>query len=318
MALSRRQVLLGAGVAVPASAILLARAARRDPALAPSKEAVVREATTVLAAESSVDGAGVRLRRALGGRALGMLDPFLLLDEIKSDDPNDYAAGFPDHPHRGFETVTYMRDGAMEHKDSVGNRGRLGPGSAQWMTAGHGIVHSEMPKQERGVLWGFQLWVNLPAKDKMQRPRYQDIAATQIPEVAGERTRVRVVAGDALGVTGPVNGIATGPVFVDVALERRGIFELPLEADHASFVYVTDGAVRLGSRRREVREGELAVLSEGDAFEASCDADHGRFLLFAGRRIGEPVARRGPFVMNTDAELRQAFEDYRAGRLTSG
>jgi hypothetical protein len=155
----------------------------------------VREVLRVLPAQTSVDGAGVKLHRALGQHALGMVDPFLLLDEIHSDDPSDYAAGFPEHPHRGFETVTYMIDGAMEHRDSVGNHGHLGPGSAQWMTAGHGIVHSEMPKQERGRMWGFQLWVNLPAAKKMMKPRYQDIAPEKIAEVVRERAKVRVVAG---------------------------------------------------------------------------------------------------------------------------
>ncbi len=282
-----------------------------------SAAAATREVARVVSAQPSIDGAGVKLRRALGQRALGMLDPFLLLDEIHSDDPDDYAAGFPEHPHRGFETVTYMIDGAMEHRDSVGNRGHLGPGSAQWMTAGHGIVHSEMPRQERGLMWGFQLWVNLPAAKKMIRPRYQDLARDRVAEVALERGRVRVVAGSAFGATGPVTGIEVDPVFFDVALERGGAAEQPLAQGHTAFLYVPSGALRVGDARTEVRSGELAVLGAGERLRIACDADDGRALVFAGRPIGEPVARSGPFVMNTDDELRRAWEDYRAGRLTS-
>ena len=275
----------------------------------------VREVLRVLPAQTSVDGAGVKLHRALGQNALGMLDPFLLLDEIHSDDPNDYAAGFPEHPHRGFETVTYMIDGAMEHRDSVGNHGHLGPGSAQWMTAGHGIVHSEMPKQERGRMWGFQLWVNLPAAKKMMKPRYQDIAPEKIAEVARERAKARVVAGTAFGLTGPVTGIEVDPLFVDLALEKGATLEHAVATGHSSFVYVPDGAVRIGSSKKEVRAGEIAVLSPGETFRVSCDATSGRVLFFAGRPIGEPVARSGPFVMNTDDEVRKAWSDYRAGTL---
>jgi hypothetical protein len=276
----------------------------------------VREVLRVLPAQTSVDGAGVKLHRALGQRALGMVDPFLLLDEIHSDDPNDYAAGFPEHPHRGFETVTYMIDGAMEHRDSVGNHGHLGPGSAQWMTAGHGIVHSEMPKQERGRMWGFQLWVNLPAAKKMMKPRYQDIAPEKIAEVVLPRAKVRVVAGSAFGVTGPVTGIEVDPLFCDLSLEKGAALEHAVAKDHAAFIYVPDGAVRIGASKKEVRAGEIAVLSPGETFSVSCDAASGRVLLFAGRPIGEPVARSGPFVMNTDEELKRAWSDYRSGNLT--
>src|SRR4051794_33839497 len=194
MVLTRRQILA-------ASSGLLLPACKMDSA--PGERPNERGVERVLSAQPTSDGAGVRLNRALGGAALGMLDPFLLLDEFHSDDPNDYAAGFPEHPHRGFETVTYMIDGAMEHRDSVGNRGRLGPGSAQWMTTGRGIVHSEMPKQERGLMWGFQLWVNLPRAHKMMRPRYQDIPAASIPEATREGAVIRVIAGTAITLTGP-------------------------------------------------------------------------------------------------------------------
>ena len=286
--------------------------------MAARSDSASRDVARVVDAQRTVDGAGVKLNRALGGSALGLLDPFLLLDEFHSDDPDDYAAGFPDHPHRGFETVTYMIHGAMEHRDSVGNHGHLGPGSAQWMTAGHGIVHSEMPKQERGLMWGFQLWVNLPAARKMIRPRYQDIAPERIPEVELERGRARVVAGVAFDRQGPVAGIDVEPTFLDLALTEGATVEHSLPASHTAFVYVTDGAVRIGPRGAEVRHGQLAVLGKGDRFAASCDASSGRVLLFAGRPLGEPVARRGPFVMNTADEIRQAYEDYRTGRLTDG
>jgi redox-sensitive bicupin YhaK (pirin superfamily) len=275
-----------------------------------------RGVVRVVPSMPTIEGAGVRLRRALGGGELSVLDPFLLLDEFKSDNPDDYAAGFPEHPHRGFETVTYMIEGAMEHRDNVGNRGRLGPGSAQWMTAGHGIVHSEMPKQERGLMWGLQLWVNLPAARKMIKPRYQDIAPAAIAAVERERARLRVVAGTMFGTEGPVKGIDVGPTMLDVSLERGGDLALALPREHASFAYVLEGALRIGAR--EVRERELAVLGPGDVCRLRCDAVAARALLLAARPIGEPVARRGPFVMNSDDELRRAFEDYRTGRLTAG
>lgn len=278
-----------------------------------------RSVERVVSAQRTSDGAGVRLDRALGGAALSMLDPFLLLDQFQSDDPNDYIAGFPDHPHRGFETVTYMIEGAMEHKDSVGNRGRLVAGSAQWMTAGRGLVHSEMPKQERGLMWGFQLWVNLPRARKMIEPRYQDIAPGLIPQNDIDGARTRVVAGNAFGMTGPVSGIDVEPLFLDVAVTKGVRFETPLPVGHNAFVFVTDGAVRLGPSNREVRRGQLAVLGrDGDRLSATCDAQSGRMLVLAGRPLNEPVARRGPFVMSTDEELRQAFDDYRSGRLVGG
>jgi redox-sensitive bicupin YhaK (pirin superfamily) len=312
VAISRRELIVGT------AALVACRTRDPEPiSRASSTSSSVREVARVLSAQTSVDGAGVKLHRALGQRALGMVDPFLLLDEIHSDDPNDYAAGFPEHPHRGFETVTYMIDGAMEHRDSVGNHGHLGPGSAQWMTAGHGIVHSEMPKQERGQMWGFQLWVNLPAAKKMIKPRYQDIAPERIAEVLRERAKVRVVAGSAFGATGPVTGIEVDPLFVDLALEKNASLEHALPSHHAAFVYVPDGAVRIGDSKTEVRAGQIAVLSEGETLRVACDATSGRVLVFAGRPIGEPVARSGPFVMNTDEELKKAWSDYRAGVLTN-
>ncbi|MBX3210110.1 MAG: pirin family protein [Labilithrix sp.] len=320
--LSRRQAIAGAaglGLAACRTEAPSSAEPKREPSSEPSlATGKARLVERIIDAQPTRDGAGVKLSRALGGRALSMLDPFLLLDEFHSDDPNDYAAGFPSHPHRGFETVTYMLEGAMEHKDSVGNSGRLRPGSAQWMTAGHGIVHSEMPKQERGLMWGFQLWVNLPRARKMIKPRYQDIAPDRIPELDRDGARVRVVAGSALGATGPITGIDVDPLFLDVTVTKGVRFEVPMPSEHAAFAFVTEGAVRLGPSGAEVRAGQLAVLGRGDRALATCDAASGRMVLIAGRPIGEPVARGGPFVMNTQDEIREAWDDYRAGRLLGG
>jgi redox-sensitive bicupin YhaK (pirin superfamily) len=262
----------------------------------------------------------VRLRRSLGGPELDHLDPFLLLDEFRSDDSSDYIAGFPDHPHRGFETVTYMLAGAMLHRDSRGNQGELTGGSVQWMTAGRGIIHSEMPRQTEGLMWGFQLWVNLPASDKMLSPRYQDIAPERVPEVSTEEAaRVRVVAGEAAGATGPVTGIVTEPLYLDVALDAGGRFTQPVPDGHNAFAYVFEGEVTFtggdGPDGERVASGHLAVLAEGDAVEARAAQAPGRFLLVAARPLGEPVARHGPFVMNTREEIHQAVRDFQEGRL---
>lgn len=319
--LSRRQAIVGAagaGLVGCRTEPNRASAESKDEQTLATKSGSARVVERIIDAQPTRDGAGVKLKRALGGHALPMLDPFLLLDEFHSDDPNDYAAGFPSHPHRGFETVTYMLEGAMEHKDSVGNSGRLRPGSAQWMTAGRGIVHSEMPKQERGLMWGFQLWVNLPRASKMIKPRYQDIAPDRIPELDQEGARVRVVAGTAFGRTGPITGIDVAPLFLDVTVTKGVRFEAPLPSEHTAFAFVTEGAVRLGPSRAEVRAGQLAVLGRGDRVLASCDASSGRMVLIAGRPLGEPVARGGPFVMNTQDEIRQAWDDYRSGRLVDG
>jgi len=277
-----------------------------------------REVTQVVDAQPHIEGAGVRLRRALGTRALPLLDPFLMLDEFHSDRPEDYELGFPSHPHRGFETVTYMLHGAVEHRDSMGNHGHLGPGCAQWMTAGHGIIHSEMPVHDPGntLMWGFQLWINLPAANKMMRPRYQDIPPASIPQVEVDDAVVRLVAGRAGGRTGPVDGIVTTPQMMDVRLGKRGSVRHAVPEGHNAFVYVFEGEAELGTARARVKEGQLAVLGPGDLFTARAETG-ARLLSFAGRPIGEPVARRGPIVMNTEEELRQAVEDYRSGRLVS-
>ncbi len=259
------------------------------------------------------DGAGVRLSRAIANAELDHLDPFLLLDEFRSDNPSDYIAGFPDHPHRGFETVTYMLAGKMEHADHAGNRGLLSGGGAQWMTAGRGIIHSETPKQEDGLMWGFQLWVNLPAKHKMTAPRYQDIDPGAIPEVKIEGGSVRVVAGTFGGATGPVQGIVTDPVYLDVRLASRGAFETGIPEGHTAFLYTYEGAGSVGDTPLSPKT--LAVLSSGDAIRVASGETGVRFLCIAARPLNEPIARYGPFVMNTREEIHQAFDDFRNGRF---
>jgi len=279
---------------------------------------VARPVLKVLRGRPASDGAGVRLTRVIGTPDLPDLDPFLMLDEFRSDDAADYLAGFPDHPHRGFETVTYMLAGRMRHGDNQGNTGLLRAGSVQWMTAGRGIVHSEMPEQEDGLMWGFQLWVNLPAKDKMTAPRYQDIPPEAVPEVeAGTGARIRVIAGKLGGVEGPVRAVATDPIYLDVALAPGAAFAAPLPADHAAFAYVYEGAVRVGAgtAARRIARGELAVLGPGDHADLAAEGEEGRLILVAGRPLREPSARYGPFVMNTADEIRQAIEDFRAGRF---
>jgi redox-sensitive bicupin YhaK (pirin superfamily) len=263
------------------------------------------------------DGAGVKLTRVIGQPKLDSLDPFLLLDEFGSEAATDYIAGFPDHPHRGFETVTYMLDGRMRHRDNHGNSGLLESGSVQWMTAGRGIVHSEMPEQEHGLMRGFQLWVNLAARDKMIEPRYQDIAPDRIPIVEpAPGVTVRVVAGDLFGVTGPVSGIAIEPVYLDAGLQPGAKLSVPLPEGHSAFAYVFEGeTVQVGDDTLGLRE--LGVLSPGDQVELSVasDAPAARVLLVAGRPLNEQVARYGPFVMNTPEQIVQAMQDYQAGRF---
>ena len=279
---------------------------------------MLRSVVKVVVGQQTSDGAGVRLKRVIGTRALDHLDPFLLLDEFKSDEPDDYLAGFPDHPHRGFETVTYMLAGSMRHQDHAGNQGELVAGSVQWMTAGRGIVHSEMPRQKDGLLWGFQLWVNLPAKDKMGPPRYQDIPPERIPEVSpAEGVTVRVVAGESGGARGPVEGIVTQPLYLDVAMAAGSRFEHPVPAEHNAFAYVCDGEAEIEGEkgRQSLAAGTLAVLGEGDRVAVVTTGSAARYILLAARPLREPIARYGPFVMNTREEIAQAVEDYRAGRF---
>ena len=299
--LSRRDLLFGAA-ALGATACL-------------RRTATARSVTQVVTARPGRDGAGVNLRRALGGPALPMVDPFLMLDEIHSDDPADYAAGFPDHPHRGFETVSIVPRGSFVHADSVGNRGVIADGGVQWMTAGRGIVHSERPRATTGTeVWGLQLWVNLPAARKWDPPRYQDLAASVIPTAPGGDAQVRVVAGRVGATRGPVDGLATAPTLLDVTAAAGAGLHLPVAGGDAALLYVLAGAIAVGPAATAVASGQLAVLGPGDTVALTARAD-ARLLVIAGAPLGEPVARRGPFVMTTAAELDQAFADYRAGRL---
>jgi len=261
------------------------------------------------------DGAGVKLKRVIGQPELDMLDPFLLLDEFRSDQAGDYIAGFPEHPHRGFETVTYMLAGHMQHQDNHGNHGDLGPGSVQWMTAGRGILHSEMPQQENGLMWGFQLWVNLPAKDKMTAPRYQDIAPQRIPVVhPAAGVEVKLIAGELAGATGPVEGIVTAPLYLDIGLQPGAALTLDLPDGHHGFAYVFEGESALVGGEKLGR-GELGVLSERGRLQLAGGEQPVRLLMVAGRPLEEPVTRYGPFVMNTPGEIHDAIADFRAGKF---
>ena len=278
----------------------------------------VRTVTQLIKAQPTSDGAGVRLFRTIGSQALDSVDPFLLLDEFKSDQKTDYIAGFPDHPHRGFETVTYMLAGSMRHKDHKGNEGNLVAGSVQWMTAGRGIIHSEMPKQDNGLMWGFQLWVNLPAAEKMTAPRYQDIPPENVPETTlADGTNIRVIAGESAGLRGAVQGIVTAPLYLDVSVPSRTTCTLPVQPGHAALCYVFVGRGRFGvtdtNSGQPVAAQQLAVLSDGEELTVRTEEDAVRFLLLAARPLREPIARYGPFVMNTREEIAQAFEDFRKG-----
>lgn len=263
------------------------------------------------------DGAGVKLTRVIGQPRLPDLDPFLMLDEFGTDKAEDYIAGFPDHPHRGFETVTYMLDGRMRHKDNHGNEGVLVPGAVQWMTAGRGIVHSEMPEQSEGRMRGFQLWLNLPARDKMTAPNYQEFGPDQLPVVERPGVRVKVIAGSLDGVAGPVRQPATDPTYLDIRIDAGVDFTLPIPAGHSAFIYVYEGSAAVGTGPEAATIGaqELAVMADGDGVRLEGRAPRSRAILVAGRPLREPVARYGPFVMNTREEIMQAFADYQGGRF---
>jgi len=265
------------------------------------------------------DGAGVRLRRSLGRSDRARLDPFLMLDEFSSENPDDYVAGFPAHPHRGFETVTYMLDGHMQHQDHLGHTGELRAGGVQWMTAGRGIIHSEMPQQERGRMRGFQLWINLPAREKMKPAAYRDIQPADIPVVAlAGGGQVKVIAGtfehEGRSTPGPIGGLSTEPRYFDVELPAGATFAQAIPADHNAFVYAFEGSLAVGGRTLPAQSA--AFLSAGDRVEAAAGPQGARFILLAGRPIGESVVQYGPFVMNTRAEIEQAIRDYQRGVLT--
>ncbi len=276
----------------------------------------------VIRAMATSDGAGVKLRRSIGQSEAARLDPFLMLDEFGTDNPDDYIAGFPDHPHRGFETVTYMLDGHMLHQDHLGNRGDLKSGDVQWMTAARGIIHSEMPQQLEGRMRGFQLWINLPAAEKMKPAAYRDIPAAQVPVmVLSGGGRVKVIAGtlevDGKTTAGPIQGLSTAPLFFDVELMPHQVFQHALPAGHNAFLYTYEGDVGVGEPPRALPARCAGILSDGDQVSVIA-GDHGaRFILLAGKPLHEPVVQHGPFVMNTREEIEQAVHDYQTGRLTT-
>ena len=260
------------------------------------------------------DGAGVKLTRVLTGKLQRRLDPFLMLDAFGSDDPDEYIAGFPDHPHRGFETVTYMLAGKMRHKDSAGHEGLLQNGGVQWMTAGRGVIHSELPEQEEGVMEGFQLWLNLPASQKMKPAWYRDFPSEAIPEYTSSNgVTVRVIAGQSNGVAGVITRDTTEPIYLDVHLPAGTSFQTDIPVTHNAFIYVYRGSVKISDTQVDSRRmGILSNDADSVALTATCDA---RLILVAGKPLNEPIVQYGPFVMNTQEEIHQALDDYRNGRF---
>ena len=270
-----------------------------------------RSIQKVIQGVQTTDGAGVNLTRIIGSMELNMLDPFLLLDEFGSDNPKDYIAGFPPHPHRGFETITYMLNGKFRHKDSAGNEGYLTDGSVQWMTAGRGVIHSEMPEQTEGLVRGFQLWLNLPKEKKMIDPAYNDIPAKKIPIVDFEGGSARIISGKYLGITGPGQP-HTGVLYYDIDLDLSARFTMPIDNGWNAFIYIYEGSVRLD---REINQGHLIVLNQEGELDLTAGKEGAKFIVVAGEPLNEPVARGGPFVMNSKGEVLKAFEDYQNGIL---
>lgn len=283
-----------------------------------SPDFVTREVERLVSGAWVSDGAGVKLLRALTPDLQRRLDPFLLLDEFRSDNPDDYLAGFPDHPHRGFETVTYMLAGRMRHRDNAGHEGLLAAGGVQWMTAGRGIIHSELPEQEEGLMHGFQLWINLPAREKMTEPGYRDVPAELVPHVTtNEGVSIRIMAGSAAGKEGAIRREASEPLFLDLDMPAGSACEVPTPAGHNAFLYAYEGRVEVGTRGEPVRARQLAVLTNSpDAGGVRLQASGGaRLLLVAGRPLNEPIVQWGPFVMNTREEVEQAMHDFRSGNF---
>ena len=273
-----------------------------------------RAVERLIAGQPTSDGAGVKLTRVLTQDLQRRLDPFLMLDAFGSDSADDYIAGFPDHPHRGFETVTYMLAGRMRHRDSAGHEGLLQSGGVQWMTAGRGVIHSELPEQSEGRMEGFQLWLNLPAKDKMNAPWYRDIQSADVPEWRGAGVLARVIAGATHGVQGAVQRDGTEPLYLDLHLDAGASFEQPLPAAHNAFVHVYRGAVQIGEQAVPMQR--MAILRNGgDGVRLAAGSDGARAILIAGQPLEEPIVQYGPFVMNTQQEIRTAIEDVRAGRF---
>jgi redox-sensitive bicupin YhaK (pirin superfamily) len=303
---------------------LFALAASQANAKATERIMTTRTLRQVIRSVPTSDGAGVKLRRSLGSAAGLRHDPFLMLDEFSSENPGDYIAGFPAHPHRGFETVTYLLDGHMLHEDHLGHRGDLKSGGVQWMTAGRGIIHSEMPQQLEGRMRGFQLWINLPAKEKMKPASYRDIDPSEIPAVRIEGGgTVKAIAGtvrsNGAEVTGPVGGLTTDPLYLDVELPANAVFEQAVETSHNAFLYVFEGSVAPGpdGEERPLETHHAGLLSGGEVIRVKAGARGGRFLLLAGKPIGEPIVQYGPFVMNTREEIEQAIRDYQNGELAA-
>jgi redox-sensitive bicupin YhaK (pirin superfamily) len=277
-----------------------------------------RPVAQIVRPEPVIEGAGVHLRRSIGTRQLDHLDPFLLLDHFESIRPEDYEPGFPCHPHRGIETVTFVRAGEIQHRDSLGHQGSIGAGDIQWMTSGSGILHEEMPQVRPEGIGGLQLWLNLPAREKMTRPKYRDLTGSHLPEIALDGgAKARVIAGDAAGgrLVGPVEGLAVAPKFLDVTLPADATFREAVPRGHTAFAYVDQGEVRFGPQRTAARAPSLVIFGDGDLVEASGAPGGGRFLLAAARPLGEPIARHGPFVMNTRAEIEQTLRDLRSGHF---
>jgi len=281
---------------------------------------MIRNIQTIIPGVATSDGAGVKLRRSLGGQQQVRLDPFLMLDEFSSNDPNDYVAGFPAHPHRGFETVTYMLEGHMLHEDHLGNQGHLKTGGVQWMTAGRGIIHSEMPQQVSGAMRGFQLWINLPAKEKMKPAGYKDIQVEDIPQVALlNGGSVKVIAGSFengdQAIQGPIQGITTAPLFLDVHLPADAQFEHRIPKEQNAFVYIYEGDLKLGSPMKAIPKQAAVVLGDGDQLLVKAGAAGAQFIVLAASPLHEPIVQYGPFVMNTRAEIEQAIDDYQNNRF---
>ena len=277
-----------------------------------------RQIARIIKPTQVIEGAGVKLQRSFPSASADNFDPFLLLDDFTSDNPEDYIKGFPWHPHRGIETVTYILGGVVKHGDSLGNSGEIGPGDAQWMTSGSGIMHEEMPQPGNGRMKGFQLWVNLPASKKMTTPRYQDIVSSSIPVVRPEAgVTVRVIAGNAGGESGPVTGITIDPVYLDVKLSPQAEFTHPVTSGHTAILYLFEGAVLLEAKDsdspKEVSARELVVLGQGDQIVVGATDGGARYLLISGKPLNEPIARYGPFVMNTREEIEEALNDLRNG-----
>jgi redox-sensitive bicupin YhaK (pirin superfamily) len=276
----------------------------------------IREVSRIVTPQPVVEGAGVHLVRSIGGRELDHLDPFLLLDHFESANPADYEPGFPFHPHRGIETVTLVRKGEVAHRDSLGHSGTIGSGDIQWMTSGSGILHEEMPQVKPEGIAGLQLWLNLPASQKMSRPKYRDLTSDRLLETETEEgARIRVIAGEAAGgrLTGPVEGLAVAPKFLEVTLAPGTSFREGVPAGHTAFAYVDHGQVAFAGRH--VKGPALAIFGDGDAVVASAGPSGGRFLLAAAKPLHEPIARYGPFVMNTRAEIEQTLRDLQTGRF---